>query len=156
MKSFGVLLPFIAASSVWVLSTSSAYSLDKSVVYTNRAPAPIGPYSQAIKIDNIVYISGQIPIDPKTGELVSGDFGKQSKQVIQNLSEVAKAAGGNLDDFVKVTVYVTDLANFAVFNQVMANYFNKPYPARVVIEVKSLPKQATIEIEALMKVDKKS
>jgi 2-iminobutanoate/2-iminopropanoate deaminase len=124
-------------------------------IYTKNAPAPIGPYSQAVQVDNVVYFSGQIPIDPKTGELVSEDFDKQARQVLINLSEVAKAAGGTLNDIVKITVYVTDLSNFAILNKMMEEYFHKPYPARVTIEVKGLPKKALVEIEAIMKVKKK-
>jgi len=149
MKKIVTLLMVIIFSFGGAFAKESA---SKSVIYTDKAPKPIGTYSQAIKIDNTVYISGQIPMDPKTGELVSGEFKTQAKQAMMNLSEIAKAAGGTLDDIVKVTVYLSDLSNFSIFNQVMAEYFQKPYPARVVVEVKALPKQAAVEIEAVMRV----
>lgn len=126
------------------------FAVDKHAIFTKAAPAPIGAYSQAIKLGDVTYLSGQIPLDNKTGELVKGDFSDQFKQAIINLSEITKASGGNLNDIVKVTVYVTDLANFAVINTVMKEYFHEPYPARVVIEVKGLPLHAAVEIEAIM------
>jgi 2-iminobutanoate/2-iminopropanoate deaminase len=155
MKRLLILLVFTVFSPILLFATGSNSQLHKQAIYTKNAPAPIGPFSQAIRIDNTIYISGQIPIDIKTGELVSGAFNKQARQAITNLFEITKASGGTLDDIVKVTVYITDLANFAVFNQVMAEYFHKPYPARVVIEVKGLPKQAAVEIEAIMKMKKR-
>jgi 2-iminobutanoate/2-iminopropanoate deaminase len=154
MKKVLALLFIILLNPAWLLAAVNSVQDDKQAIYTKNAPAPIGPFSQAIKIDDTVYLSGQLPTDPKTGELVTGDFTKQVKQVLLNLSEVAKAGGGTLDDIVKVTVYVTDLSNFAVVNKVMSEYFHKPYPARVTIEVKGLPKQATVEIEAIMKISK--
>lgn len=144
----GIIILFSVSSTIYAANNSR---MSKQELYTKSAPAPIGPYSQAIKIGNTIYISGQIPMDTKTDELVSGDFKTQAKQALTNLSEITKAAGGNLDDIVKVTVYMTDLSNFAIFNQVMTEYFHKPYPARVVIEVKGLPKAAPLEIEAIMK-----
>jgi reactive intermediate/imine deaminase len=147
MKKLLVLLILIVSPAQTFAETNT----DKSAILTENAPAPIGIYSQAIKVDNTIYISGQIPLDPKTGNLIAGDFNKQAKQVLNNLSAITKAAGANLDNIVKLTVYMTDLANFAILNKTMSEYFHQPYPARVVIEVKGLPKQAPIEIEAIMK-----
>lgn len=152
MKKFLILLITAVFIPVFAFSSNGRSQLSKQAIYTKKAPAPIGPYSQAVKIDNMIYISGQIPIDTKTGELVTGDFYKQANQVMTNLLGITKAAGGTLDDIVKVTVYMTDLSNFAILNKVMVEYFNKPYPARVAIEVKGLPTQASVEIEAIMRV----
>jgi len=127
----------------------------KESIYTKNAPEPIGIYSQAIKAGNTVYISGQIPLDPKTGNIVSGSFKEQARQAVANLNAVAKAAGGSLDNILKVTVYLTNLNNFSAVNDVMAETFHKPYPARAAIEIKALPKNAAIEIEAVMQVPSK-
>lgn len=124
----------------------------KEIIQTNDAPAPIGIYSQAIKAGNTIYISGQIPMDPKTGALVHGDFKEQVKQTFMNLEAITKAAGGTLNNIVKLTVYLTDLNNFAAVNESMEKLFQKPYPARAVIEIKALPKNAMIEIEAVMQL----
>ena len=137
-------------NSFYLAHTQLSSIAHKHAIYTKNAPAPIGAYSQAMKMGNTTYISGQIPIDNKTGELVKGDFSDQFRQAIINLSEITKASGGSLNDIVKVTVYVTDLANFAVLNKVMKEYFHEPYPARVVVEIKGLPKHAAVEIEAVM------
>lgn len=155
LKKNLVLFFLMMCSYALVFAAGSHSQANKQDIYTKNAPAPIGTYSQAIKIDDTIYISGQIPIDIKTGELVSGDFDKQARKAINNLFEISKAAGGELDDIVKITVYLTDLSNFGVLNQVMAEYFHKPYPARAVIEVKGLPKKASVEIEAIMKTKKK-
>ncbi len=122
----------------------------KENIFSPNAPAPIGTYSQAIKWGDTVYISGQIPIDPKTNQLVNGDFNVQVRQVFSNLSEIARVSGGDLNDILKLTIYVADLNNFSEINQVMGEYFHEPYPARAVIEIKALPKNASIEIEAIM------
>ncbi len=111
----------------------------------------LGAYSQAIKMGDITYLSGQIPIDNKTGELIVGEFSDQFRQAIVNLSEITKASGVSLNDIVKLTIYVTDLSHFSLLNKVMKECFYEPYPARVVIEVKGLPKHASVEIEAIMK-----
>lgn len=128
----------------------------KEIIYTKTAPEPIGIYSQAIKTGNTIYISGQIPIDPVTGNIVDGDFKNQTRQVITNINEIAKAAGGTLDDIVKLTVYLTDLSHFSLVNEVMLESFHSPYPARAVIEINALPKNAAIEIEAVMQLDNKA
>lgn len=119
-------------------------------VQTSAAPAAIGPYSQAIKNGSVVFLSGQIPLDPETMELVEGDIEEQTKQVFKNLSAVCEAAGGILQDAVKLTIYITDLANFAVVNEIMAEQFDQPFPARATIQVSALPKAAEVEIDAIL------
>ncbi|WP_027857240.1 RidA family protein [Marinobacterium jannaschii] len=126
--------------------------MNKSIISTENAPSAIGPYSQAVKAGNTVYISGQIPLDPKTMEVVEGGFEAQAVQVFENLSAIAEASGGSLSDFVKVTVLLSDLANFGVVNEVMMRYFSEPYPARAAYAVKQLPKDVDVEIEAIMVV----
>lgn len=121
-------------------------------IFSDRAPRAIGPYSQAVRAGNTVYLSGQIPLDPKTGELVSGDFALETRRVFDNLKAVAEAAGDGFKDVVRITVYLTDLANFPKVNEVMAEYFQEPYPARVTIGVASLPRGARVEIDAVMVV----
>jgi reactive intermediate/imine deaminase len=123
---------------------------NRAVIHTNSAPAAIGPYSQAIKAGNTVYMSGQIPLDPKSMELVKGDISVQSKRVFDNLAAVAEAAGGSLAHAVKVNIFLTDLANFAAVNEVMKQYFNEPFPARACVGVASLPRGAEVEIEAVL------
>lgn len=120
----------------------------KNRIYTAKAPAPIGTYSQGIQFGNTIYISGQIPIDTETGELVKGNFKDQIRQVFRNISEIAKAAGSNLNNILKLTIYVTDINKFNDINDIMKEYFDQPYPARAVIEIKALPKNAAIEMEA--------
>jgi len=119
-------------------------------VSTDRAPAAIGPYSQAMRAGNTVYFSGQIPLDPATGALVEGDIRVQTRRVFDNLAAVAAAAGGSLAQVVRVGIYVTDLGHFAEVNAVMAEYFQAPYPARSTIEVSALPKGAQVEVDAVM------
>ncbi len=118
-------------------------------VNTDKAPAAIGTYSQAIKHNNTIYISGQIPLDPRTGELVEG-IDAQINQVFENLKAVAEAAGSDLSQALKVTVFLTDLAHFARVNEVMETYFSKPYPARAAVEVAGLPKGAQVEADAVL------
>ena len=127
--------------------------MSRSIVSTDQAPAAIGPYSQAVRAANTVFFSGQIPLDPATGNLVEGDISTQTRRVFDNLTAVAKAAGGSLSQFVRVGIYVTDLANFAAVNAVMAEYFQQPYPARSTIEVSALPKGAQVEVDAIMVLD---
>jgi len=128
--------------------------MEKQIIKTDLAPQAIGTYSQAVKIDSTVYLSGQIPLVPATMELVEGDTRAQISQVFDNLSAVAKAAGGNLDDVVKLNVFLTDLAHFPLVNEVMAHYFSEPYPARAAIGVASLPKGAAVEMDAIMVINK--
>ncbi len=123
---------------------------NKAVINTDQAPAAIGPYSQAIKAGNTVYLSGQIPLDPTTMELVSDDFEAQARQVFTNLKAVCEEAAGSLGEIVKLNLYLVDLGNFAVVNQVMEEIFDKPYPARAAVGVKALPKGAQFEAEAVM------
>ncbi|MBD8897479.1 RidA family protein [Rhodanobacter sp. DHG33] len=122
----------------------------RQIIATTHAPAAIGPYSQAVRAGNTVYFSGQIPLDPATGNLVGGDITAQARRVFDNLTAVAQAAGGSLEQVVRVGIYVTDLANFAEVNAVMAEYFQQPYPARSTIEVSALPKGAQVEVDAIM------
>ena len=121
-----------------------------SPIRTDQAPAAIGPYSQAIKAGSTVYLSGQIPLDPKTQEIVSDDFSEQAKRVFANIDAVVSAAGGSFADIVKLTVYLVDLGRFAEVNTIMSSYFDEPYPARAAIEVSALPRGAQIEIDAIM------
>ncbi|MGR2738510.1 RidA family protein [Billgrantia sp. Q4P2] len=123
---------------------------NKAVINTEKAPAAIGPYSQAIKAGNTVYLSGQIPLDPATMELVSDDFEAQARQVFTNLKAVCEEAAGSLGEIVKLNLYLVDLGNFAIVNQVMEEFFDKPYPARAAVGVKALPKGAQFEAEAVM------
>jgi len=125
---------------------------NRAVISTPDAPAAIGPYSQAIKVGNTVWLSGQIPLDPKTMEVVAGDITAQTTQVFKNLVAVAEAAGGSLQDAVKVNISLTDLANFAAVNEVMASFFAEPYPARACVQVAALPKGVGVEIEVIMSV----
>lgn len=123
-------------------------------IYTETAPQAIGAYSQAICHNNIVYLSGQIPLDPKTMQLCSNDIAPQIHQVIQNLSAVCEAAGGSLSHIVRLSIYLTDLAHFPLVNELMTQYFSKPYPARSTIGVAALPKNAQVEIDAIMHTPK--
>lgn len=127
--------------------------MSRSIIATERAPAAIGPYSQAVRAGNTVYFSGQIPLDPATGALVEGDIQAQTRRVFDNLTAVAEAAGGSLAQIVRVGIYVTDLGHFAEVNAVMAEYFQAPYPSRSTIEVSALPKGAQVEVDAVMALD---
>ncbi|MBL8226381.1 MAG: RidA family protein [Chromatiales bacterium] len=124
--------------------------MKKEAITSDRAPGAIGTYSQGIRAGNAVYLSGQLPIDPATGQLLTGDMPAQVRQVFRNLAAVAEAAGGTLADAVRVTVYLTDLKHFAVVNEVMAEFFAAPYPARAAIGVASLPRGATVEADAIL------
>ncbi len=123
---------------------------NKTIIHTDNAPAAIGTYSQAVKVDNTVYISGQIPLNPETMEMMNESFESQAIQVFENLKAIAEASGGTLADFVKITVLLSDLKYFAQINEIMATYFNAPFPARAAFAVKALPKDADIEIDAVM------
>ena len=124
--------------------------MPRTPISTSNAPAAIGPYSQAVRAGDTVYFSGQIPLDPASGELVAGDITAQARRAFDNLKAVAQAAGGSLDDIVRVGLYVTDLGEFAQVNAVMAEYFEPPFPARSTIEVPALPKGARFEVDAVM------
>jgi reactive intermediate/imine deaminase len=121
----------------------------KQTIATPDAPAAIGPYSQAVRVGGTVYLSGQIPLDPATMQLVDG-FENQVRRVFDNLLAVCRAAGGDFGDVVRVTIYLTDLANFPRVNEIMASYFSEPYPARATVGVASLPRGAAVEIDAVM------
>jgi len=124
----------------------------KTIIHTDQAPQAIGTYSQAVKIRSTVYLSGQIPLDPTTMELVEGDIATQIRRVFDNLTAVARAAGGNLADMAKLNIFLTDLGNFAIVNQIMAEYFAEPYPARAAIGVAALPKGAEVEMDGVLEL----
>lgn len=126
--------------------------MTKSIISTDKAPAAIGTYSQAVKVGSTVYLSGQIPLIPETMEIVSEDFTEQTHQVFKNLVSVCQAAGGEIQNMVKVNIFLTDLSNFATVNEVMSQYFNEPYPARAAIGVAELPKGSQIEIDGILEL----
>jgi len=125
----------------------------KKIIQTDNAPAAIGTYSQAVQVHNTVYISGQIPLDPKTMKMVSNDFESQAHQVFKNLKAVVIAADGNFSQIVKLQIYLIDLEQFALVNEVMGQYFEAPYPARAAVQVSRLPKDALIEMDAVLQLD---
>jgi reactive intermediate/imine deaminase len=124
--------------------------MSKQAVHSDNAPAAIGTYSQAINTNGLVFLSGQIPLDPATMDVVDGDFEARARQVFSNLQAVAEAAGGTLDQVVKLTIYLTDLGNFAAVNSVMEDFFEQPYPARAAVGVASLPKGVDVEADAIL------
>lgn len=124
--------------------------MSRTPIQTEHAPAAIGPYSQAVRMGGTVFLSGQIPLDPATGELVAGDISAQARRAFDNLKAVCEAAGGTLDQVARLGLYVTDLGDFAAVNSVMAEYFSSPYPARSTIEVSALPKGAAFEVDAIL------
>ncbi|NCF72297.1 MAG: RidA family protein [Gammaproteobacteria bacterium] len=126
--------------------------MNKKPIHTNDAPAAIGTYSQAIQAGNLVFLSGQIPLVPATMEVVDGDFEARARQVFENLQAVAAAAGGSLNDVVKLTIFLTDLDNFATVNSVMESFFEQPFPARAAVGVASLPKGVDVEADAILVV----
>jgi reactive intermediate/imine deaminase len=126
--------------------------MNKQTIHSDAAPAAIGTYSQAIKTGNLVFLSGQIPLLPATMEIVNGDFEARARQVFANLQAVAEAAGGSLNDAVKITVFLTDLDNFATVNAVMEDFFEQPYPARAAVGVASLPKGVDVEADAVLAI----
>lgn len=124
--------------------------MSRQIISTPHAPAAIGTYSQAVKVGNTIYVSGQIPLDPATKELVTGDMEAQIRRVFENLKAIVVAGGASFDQVAKVNVFLTDLAHFALVNKVMAEYFKEPYPARAAIGVASLPKGAQVEVECIV------
>jgi reactive intermediate/imine deaminase len=124
--------------------------MPKHTIHSDNAPAAIGTYSQAAQVGQFVFLSGQIPLVPGTMEIVQGDFTARARQVFENLQAVAKAAGGTLDDAVKLTIFLTDLDDFAAVNEVMAEYFAEPYPARAAVQVSALPKGVDVEADAIL------
>jgi len=124
--------------------------MSKEIISTTNAPQAIGTYSQAVKVDNTVYISGQIPLVPETMEVVEGDFAENARQVFKNLAAITEAAGGTINDIVKINIFLTDLSNFATVNEVMAEFMSQPYPARAALQISALPKGVEIEADAVM------
>ena len=124
--------------------------MQRQIIHTPLAPPAIGTYSQAVRAGDTVYISGQIPLDPATGQLISGDIEAEIRRVFDNISAIAQAAGGSLAQAVKLTVFLTDLVHFPKVNEVMATYFSEPYPARAAIGVASLPRGARVEVECIL------
>ena len=125
---------------------------EKIIITTENAPAAIGTYSQAVKVGNTVYLSGQIPLVPSTMQIVSDDFEAQVVQVFENLTAVCNAAGGSINDIVKLNIFLTDLSHFAKVNEIMSRYFSQPYPARAAIGVKQLPKDSQVEMDGVMEL----
>ena len=126
--------------------------MNKKAIHSDNAPAAIGTYSQAIQAGNLVFLSGQIPLVPATMEIVDGDFEARARQVFENLRAVAEAAGGDLNDIVKLTIFLTDLGNFATVNSVMESFFEQPFPARAAVGVSALPKGVDVEADAILAV----
>jgi reactive intermediate/imine deaminase len=124
--------------------------MSKQIIATPHAPAAIGVYSQAVRVGNTIWVSGQIPLDPKTKDLVKGDVEAQVRQVFDNLKAIVVAAGATLDDVVKATVFLVDLSHFALVNKIMAEYFREPYPARAAVGVAALPRGAQVEVECIV------
>jgi len=125
-------------------------AMKKEIIHTDKAPKAIGTYSQAVRVNDTVYLSGQIPLSPETMDLVQGDMEAEIRRVFENLREVAFAAGGDMADLVKLNVFLTDLGDFPLVNKVMAEYFSEPYPARAAVGVSALPKGAAVEMDAVM------
>ena len=126
--------------------------MSRSIISTPNAPQAIGTYSQAVKVSNTVYVSGQIPLDPKTGEMVQGEMELHVRRVFDNLKAIINAAGGDFSHVAKLNVFLTDLANFALVNKIMAEYFTQPYPARAAIQVAALPKGAQVEMDCVVEL----
>ena len=124
--------------------------MSKQIITTQDAPSAIGTYSQAVRVGNTIWVSGQIPLDPATQSLIVGDIEAQVRRVFENLKAIVVAAGASLDEVVKVTIFLTDLANFALVNRVMAEYFREPYPARAAVGVAALPRNAQVEVECIV------
>ena len=135
------------------LYSEESKKMPKEIISTDNAPQAIGPYSQAVKTGNLIFISGQIPLDPKTGDIVDGSIEDQANQVLYNIKSICEAAGHGLEDIVKITIFLTDLGNFATVNEVMKNYFKEPYPARATVEISGLPLGVNVEIEAIVSTD---
>jgi reactive intermediate/imine deaminase len=127
--------------------------MSRQIIHSDHAPKAIGPYSQAVRVSNTIYLSGQTPLDPITGELVGGDIAAQTRRVFENLKAVCEAAGTSFQQIARVGIYLTDLSNFSVVNGVMKEYFSEPYPARSTIGVAALPRDAQVEIDAVVVLD---
>ena len=124
--------------------------MSKEIISTENAPQAIGPYSQAVKAGGLMFISGQIPLNPETGDLVTGSIEDEANQVLQNIKSICEAAGHGMEDIVKITIFLTDLGNFATVNEVMKKHFSEPYPARATVEISGLPLGVSVEIEAIV------
>ena len=124
----------------------------KKPIFTSKAPAAIGPYSQAVQWGDVVFISGQIPLDPKNGQLNNATFEDETNQVLDNLEAICQEAGGTLDHILKLTIYLTDLSNFDVVNSIMVSRFSEPFPARATVEISKLPKEVSIEMDAILSI----
>ena len=151
-KIISIFLCTISITSILIFSQEPT-EMQKEIISTENAPQAIGPYSQAVKAGNLMFISGQIPLDPKTGDLVSESIDEQAKQVLNNIKSICEAAGQSIDDIVKISIFLTDLENFAIVNEVMKEYFAEPYPARATVEVSGLPLGVNIEIEAIVLIN---
>ena len=151
-KNISIFLFTILLISILIFS-QEIIKMSKEIISTENAPQAIGPYSQAVKAGNLMFISGQIPLDPKTGDLVSESIEEQAKQVLDNVKSICEAAGSSLDDIVKISIFLTDLNNFSVVNDVMKEYFSEPYPARATVEVSGLPLGVNVEIEAIVLIN---
>jgi reactive intermediate/imine deaminase len=124
--------------------------MSREIIHSDQAPRAIGPYSQAVRVGDVIYLSGQIPLDPESMTLVQGDIAAQTRRVFENLRAVCRAAGSDLSGIAKLTIFLTDLSHFATVNEIMAEYFTEPYPARAAIGVAALPKDAEVEMEAIL------
>tara|TARA_B100000941_G_scaffold15557_1_gene9483 strand:- start:455 stop:925 length:471 start_codon:yes stop_codon:yes gene_type:complete len=151
-KIISIFLCTISITSILIFSQEPT-EMQKEIISTENAPQAIGPYSQAVKAGNLMFISGQIPLDPKTGDLVSESIDEQAKQVLNNIKSICEAAGQSIDDIVKISIFLTDLENFAIVNEVMKEYFTEPYPARATVEVSGLPLGVKVEIEAIVLIN---
>ena len=151
-KIISIFLCTISITSILIFSQEPT-EMQKEIISTENAPQAIGPYSQAVKAGNLMFISGQIPLDPKTGDLVSESIVEQAKQVLNNIKSICEAAGQSIDDIVKISIFLTDLENFAIVNEVMKEYFAEPYPARATVEVSGLPLGVNVEIEAIVLIN---
>jgi reactive intermediate/imine deaminase len=137
----------------WAFSPRGFFLMTKTIIKTENAPKAIGPYSQAVKVGNTVYLSGQIPLDPATMQIVDGGIESQTRRVFENLKAVAEASGGSLNHAVKVMIYLIDLNDFAMVNSIMAEYFAEPYPARACVQVAALPRGSAVEIDAILSLE---
>ena len=152
-KILSIFLFIILIILILIFSKEIFKKMKKEIISTENAPQAIGPYSQAVKAGNLMFISGQIPLDPKTGDLVSESIEDQAKQVLDNVKSICEASGNSLDDIVKISIFLTDLSNFSVVNDVMKEYFSEPYPARATVEVSGLPLGVNVEIEAIVLIN---
>jgi reactive intermediate/imine deaminase len=145
---------FLVLCTIPLLSTlifsKEINEMSKEIISTENAPQAIGPYSQAVKAGGLMFISGQIPLNPETGDLVSGSIEDEANQVLQNIKSICEAAGHGMEDIVKITIFLTDLGNFATVNEVMKKHFSEPYPARATVEISGLPLGVNVEIEAIV------